>query len=122
MGVATWRNLHNTTKPVILTALLFPSSVAFWASWQRYVMHVANSNLELPAIKLSRFAPRSVATLHCVPPRWQNTRYMVYILAMQAQNATELGNLGFCSLKRQLAAAAAAGDLRNTFVLAGAKN
>jgi hypothetical protein len=23
-------------------------------------------------------------------------------LAMQAQNATELGNLGFCSLKRQL--------------------
>jgi hypothetical protein len=22
MGVATWRNLHNTTKPVILTALL----------------------------------------------------------------------------------------------------
>jgi hypothetical protein len=22
MGVATWRNLHNTTKPVILTALV----------------------------------------------------------------------------------------------------
>jgi hypothetical protein len=26
MGVATWRNLHNTTKPVILTALLVQGS------------------------------------------------------------------------------------------------
>jgi hypothetical protein len=40
---------------------------------------------------------------------------MVYILAMQAQNATELGNLGFCSLKRQVHLG---GDLKNTFVLA----
>jgi hypothetical protein len=43
----------------------------------------------------SRFAPCSIAH----PPRWQHTRYMVYISVTQDQNATELGNLGFCSTK-----------------------
>jgi hypothetical protein len=30
MGVATWPNLHNTTKPVILNALLADSGTIFF--------------------------------------------------------------------------------------------
>jgi hypothetical protein len=40
MGVATWPNLHNTTKPVILNALLIVP--AFAAKWQQIPPNYVN--------------------------------------------------------------------------------